>query len=146
MELHEKQSDAKNRAIARLIEDVRTSRAAGKPVDDEMAVAAIPDLMPELCEALVKLRRIEAAGLTWRRLGRRRAMRRSRRQMPVALLAELQRPADSNSWIYDGEGTQPRRTGSSLSGDSVEHRAEDRGKGNGASDRSRTKVDGTLQT
>jgi serine/threonine protein kinase/WD40 repeat protein len=50
-------------ATARLIGDIRASRAAGRPVDVEAIVRANPALMPELREELDKLRRIEAARL-----------------------------------------------------------------------------------
>jgi len=41
--------------LARLVSDVRTARAAGKTVDDELIISAHPDLMPELREELQKL-------------------------------------------------------------------------------------------
>ena len=48
---------AANRAklLARLVNDVRAARAAGKSADDELIISAHPELMPELREELQKL-------------------------------------------------------------------------------------------
>ncbi len=48
-------------AIARLIEDIRVARAAGKAIDDEAVLRTHAALLPELAEELEKLRRIQAA-------------------------------------------------------------------------------------
>src|ERR1700722_11248289 len=54
-------SSGRARRIERLIDDVRTARAAGKDVDDQAIVAAHADLAPELEAELAKLRRVQAA-------------------------------------------------------------------------------------
>jgi serine/threonine protein kinase len=53
--------EARAERVARLIEDVRAARAAGKDADDQAIIRANPDLVPDLDEALGKLRRVQAA-------------------------------------------------------------------------------------
>jgi serine/threonine protein kinase len=45
----------RTRLIARLVNDVRAARVAGKSADDELIISAHPNLMPELREELLKL-------------------------------------------------------------------------------------------
>ncbi len=52
--------------LARLVSDVRTARAAGKSVDDELIIAANPNLMPELREELQKLGKVQPGRTTTR--------------------------------------------------------------------------------
>jgi serine/threonine protein kinase len=55
------QPDSRAAAIARLIDDVRAARAAGRDVANDNIIQAHFQLMPELGQELEKLRRIEAA-------------------------------------------------------------------------------------
>jgi WD40 repeat protein len=48
-------------AIARLIDDAREARSGGRLVKDEDIIGANPELMPELQQALDKLRRVQEA-------------------------------------------------------------------------------------
>jgi formylglycine-generating enzyme required for sulfatase activity/serine/threonine protein kinase len=51
----------RSHVVARVIEQVRSARAAGESLDDQAIISANPELMPELGHELDKLRRIEAA-------------------------------------------------------------------------------------
>lgn len=62
-------AEARSSAIARIIQDARSARGAGRCVDDEAVAAANPELLPELARELAKLRRVGAA----RRAADRRA-------------------------------------------------------------------------
>src|ERR1700722_8711985 len=52
--------------LARLVSDVRTARAAGKMVDDELIISGHPNLMPELGEELRKLGKVQVGRTTSR--------------------------------------------------------------------------------
>jgi hypothetical protein len=51
----------RSRAVAQAIDQVRSARASGERLDNQIVIAAHPELMPELGHELEKLRRIEAA-------------------------------------------------------------------------------------
>lgn len=75
-------------AIARLIDDVRAARSAGRLVKDEVIVGANPELMPELQHELDKLRRVQAARAAADRVPLEQEVAR-------ALAAQTQAPEDA---------------------------------------------------
>lgn len=54
-------SRGRRKQLRRVIDECRRRRHAGEGLPDEKVIAEHPDLMPELGEALAKLRRVEEA-------------------------------------------------------------------------------------